>query len=226
MSSDREPRIGDIAARVCWESAMIDGMRRRVLLAAGMLAGAVPVRARAAALTPSQTAGPFYPRASDLTGDDDWDLVKIEGRVAEAGGEVLDLTGRVLDRAGAPVAGTVVEIWQCDVNGRYLHAGDRQAVPRDAGFQGFGKAVTDEAGRYRFRTIRPVPYPGRTPHIHARVARADGSWLTTQIYVEGDPGNRTDFLFRRLGRAGQAAASMRLGPGTEGGVAASFDFVV
>lgn len=198
--------------------------RRMVLGLLGMLA--LGRQARAALQTPEQAAGPFYPDPDQRFDDDDWDLVKIEGHVRQAGGEILHLTGRVLDTAGQPLAGAPVEIWQCDVNGRYLHHGDPQSVPRDADFQGYGRVRTDAEGAYRFRTIRPVPYPGRTPHIHARVGRPDGSVLTTQIYIAGEPGNRQDFLFRRLGRAAQAATSVELGTAVGGDLEAAFDFIV
>src|SRR5690606_21546494 len=124
----------------------------------------------AAVPTPEQTAGPFYPPPNQRPDDTDWDLVKIEGRVREAGGEIMHLAGRVLDRNGAPLAEALVEIWQCDASGRYHHVGDRSSDRQlDEDFQGFGTIRTDAEGRYRFRTIRPVPYPGRTPHIHARI---------------------------------------------------------
>ena len=204
---------------------MIRSISRRMML--GLLGVAVGAsRARAAVATPPQTAGPFYPPPEQRFDDTDRDLVKIEGHVRQAGGEVLHLAGRVLDRGGRPVADAPVEIWQCDVNGRYLHQMDPQEGRRDTAFQGYGRTRTDDEGRYRFRTIRPVPYPGRTPHIHARVARPDGSVLTTQIYLEGHPLNQSDFIFRRLGRRGQEAASIMPDRRADGDLEAAFDFVV
>ncbi len=186
--------------------------------AAGAAGAAVP--------TPSQTAGPFYPPPRMRPGDTDWDLVKVAGKVREAGGEVMHLSGRVLDRDGRPVPEVLVEIWQCDANGRYLHQRDRGEAARDPHFQGYGATRTDADGRYRFRTIRPVPYPGRTPHIHARLVRPDDSELITQIYLKGQPLNQRDFIFRRLGRAGQAAASIDPARRGDGDLEAGFDFVV
>ena len=204
---------------------MLGRITRRMML--GLLGAAAAARRAAAAIpTPPQAEGPFYPPPGQRFSDTDWDLVKIEGVVREAGGQVLHLAGRVLDRDGRPLAGAPVEIWQCDANGRYLHQMDRQEGARDAAFQGFGRTVTDAQGRYRFRTIRPVPYPGRTPHIHARVGRPDGSWLTTQVYLEGHPLNRTDFLFRRLGRQAQQAATVDPARRADGDLEAAFDFVV
>ena len=202
---------------------------RRTMLRLIAFGGAVAGLARSAAAlvpTPPQTAGPFYPPPGARPGDQDWDLVKVAGKVRAAGGEVMHLSGRVLDAGGEPVPDTLIEIWQCDANGRYLHRGDPGDAPRDPYFQGFGAIRSDARGHYRFRTIRPVPYPGRTPHIHARLIRPDGSELITQIYLEGHPLNGQDFLFRRLGRKAQEAASIRPSRRGDGDLEATFDFVV
>jgi protocatechuate 3,4-dioxygenase beta subunit len=106
---------------------------------------------------------------------------------------VTYVTGRVLDPAGRPVSDARVEIWQCDANGRYHYVNDgRASRPLDENFQGYGQTVTDAAGNYRFRTIRPVPYPGRTPHIHFAVSGAGLPRFTTQMYVLGEPLNERD----------------------------------
>lgn len=206
---------------------MINTVTRRAAIAIASVQTLLTVRpAMAATPTPAQTSGPFYPPQSDRFDDQDWDLVKIEGQVREAGGEILNLFGEVLDFNGNPVAGAVVEIWQCDANGRYLHSADSADGPRDPAFQGFGKVVTGEEGRYRFRTIRPVAYPGRTPHIHARVVRPDGRELVTQIYVLNEPANQKDWIFRSLGATGQIAASIDPVKAQDGDLAAGFNFVV
>jgi protocatechuate 3,4-dioxygenase beta subunit len=110
----------------------------------------------------------------------------------------MHLRGRVLDAAGAPVPFATVEIWQCDASGRYRHPRDRQDG-RDPGFQGRGRSVAGPDGHYAFRTIRPVAYPGRTPHIHAAVAVPGRSGaLFTQFYVAGEALNGRDGLFNSL----------------------------
>ena len=153
--------------------------------------------ARAAPLlpTPGQTAGPFYP--VDWSGDVDADLVRVMGEAAQAQGVVTHLHGRVLDRQSAPISGAVVEIWQCDAFGHYRHPRDRQDG-RDLAFQGRGRTTTGLDGNYAFRTIRPVPYPGRTPHIHVAVAALGREPLVTQFYVLGEPLNGSDGLFSSL----------------------------
>ncbi len=143
--------------------------------------------------TPSQTEGPFYPVA--LPRDADFDLLR-HGSLAYAQGQPTWVEGSVTDLNGRPVRGAQVEIWQCDHAGHYDHPGDGGRV--DPAFQGFGQVAVDEAGRYRFRTIRPVAYGGRAPHIHVKVKLARRTLLTTQLYAAGDSGNARDFLWRSL----------------------------
>ncbi|WP_299873638.1 protocatechuate 3,4-dioxygenase [uncultured Cocleimonas sp.] len=178
----------------------------------------------AAMRTPRATEGPFYPTKSMRYGDIDNDLVKISNEVKQAGGEVLHLQGRVLDTNNKPIKGARVEIWQCDANGHYLHTGDRNPVPLDKAFQGFGHTISGHNGEYSFRTIKPVSYPGRTPHIHVK-AFANGRELTTQFYIDDYPENDYDFLFNRMSLEQQEAVSMRLKQGKEG-LEATLDIIV
>jgi protocatechuate 3,4-dioxygenase beta subunit len=154
------------------------------------------VRAEDLAPTPAQTEGPFYPDHLPL--DQDNDLVLVAGRMDPSMGTITHLSGRVLDRQGRAVRGAVVEIWQCDANGIYLHTRGGDRARRDAGFQGFGTCLVADDGAYRFRTIRPVAYPGRTPHIHVKIRHGGSELLTTQCYVNGDPGNERDGVLRAL----------------------------
>ena len=172
---------------------------RRVFLqrlATATAVAAAPSWAASALLTPEQTAGPFYP--PELPLDDDNDLVHVAGQEKPAQGLKTDLTGRILDRNGTPLDDVRIEIWQCDANGRYRHPRDPGQQPIDPGFQGIGHTVTDAAGRYRFLTIRPVPYPGRTPHIHVAVYPKGEPPFVTQLYVAGESRNEEDFLYRRI----------------------------
>jgi protocatechuate 3,4-dioxygenase beta subunit len=163
-------------------------------------------------MTPEQTEGPFYPLTLPL--DNDNDLAQVEGRTAQAAGTLLHLGGRVLGPDGRAAAGVRVEIWQCDAHGVYHHPGDRRG-PADEDFQGFGHAIADEQGGYRFRTIAPVAYPGRTPHIHVKIFDGGTEALTTQMYVAGNPENERDGLYRRLGRAAELV-TVTLEPEAEG----------
>src|SRR5437764_13141877 len=141
--------------------------------------------------TPAQTEGPFYPTA--FPADTDMDLVQVRGQAAQAMGTVLHLQGRVLDASGKPIAGAMVEIWQCDAQGLYDHPRQPGRARRDQAFQGYGRMLVDAEGRYSFRTLKPVAYPGRTPHIHFKVATAAGSQLTSQFYIAGESQNESDF---------------------------------
>lgn len=180
-------------------------LTRRPILAT-LLAAPFLGLSKAAARTPSATEGPYYPTEAMRFQDIDNNLVRITGAVRDAGGEVVILRGRVLS-GGAPVSGARVEIWQCDVNGIYLHTRDR-TVKYDDAFQGFGHFTTGEDGAYVFRTIKPTVYPGRTPHIHVK-AFAQGRELTSQFYLEDHPLNDRDFLYRRMSAAERDAVTMR-----------------
>ena len=170
----------------------------------------LPVSGWAAIMTPtpSTTEGPFYPVVGMRFGDIDNDLVKLSSKVEEAGGEIVILTGRVLDQAGNPVIGARVEIWQCDAKGRYLHHGDAGQTERDPAFQGFGHDMSGDDGSYSFRTIKPVPYVGRTPHIHVKVLVNDHERLTTQFYLPDHPGNKNDWLYQHVPQAKRKQVTM------------------
>jgi protocatechuate 3,4-dioxygenase beta subunit len=208
--------------------------RRRFIVAglattaALVLPGRLLAQAAGLVPTPAQTAGPFYPVT--FPSDVDNDLVVLRGAEARADGTVTHVMGRVLGLDGRPIPDATVEIWQCDARGRYLHPGDTGRQPRDSAFQGYGRAVSGADGSYRFRTIRPVPYPGRTPHIHFAVAAPGRRELVTQMYVAGEPLNERDGLYRSIRDARQrAAVTVRLDPagGIEAGaLAGTFDLVL
>ena len=201
---------------------------RRLLLATTVL----PLRqvlAADAVATPAQTEGPFYPVA--FPADTDNDLVQVRGQAAHAMGTILHLQGRVLDASGRPMPGAMIEIWQCDSQGLYDHPGQSGRERRDTAFQGYGKVLTDAQITYRFRTLKPVAYPGRTPHIHLKVATADRRRLTTQFYLAGDPQNERDFVYRGALRDARSREriEMRLEPanGLEAGAfATTIDIVI
>jgi protocatechuate 3,4-dioxygenase, beta subunit len=176
---------------------------------------AVPLKA-----TPAQTEGPFYPVA--LPRDSDFDLLR-NGTLAYARGQPTWVEGSITDLRGKPLSGALVEIWQCDESGHYHHPGDGGRA--DPAFQGFGRVVADADGNYRFRTIRPVAYSGRTPHIHFKVKLGTRELLTTQLYLAGDPLNERDGLWRRLGVEERAAVTVPFQAGADG-LRANFPIVI
>lgn len=146
--------------------------------------------------TPAQTEGPFYPNKLPL--DTDNDLLVINDAITPAIGEITHLSGKILDAKGNPLKNAVVEIWQCDANGVYLHTNDsdKKKDKQDKNFQGFGRFVTASSGEYYFRTIKPVPYPGRTPHIHFKIKQGRKELLTTQLYVKAEAArNQKDMIY-------------------------------
>jgi protocatechuate 3,4-dioxygenase beta subunit len=152
--------------------------------------------------TPAQTEGPFYP--TDWSGDVDNDLVRVTGEAARAHGQITHVLGRILDSSGAPIPGAGIEIWQCDATGIYRHPRDTHWFrARDAGFQGRGRARTGADGAYAFRTIKPVAYPGRTPHIHFAITTPGRAPLITQMYVTGEPLNARDGILNGIRDARQ-----------------------
>jgi protocatechuate 3,4-dioxygenase beta subunit len=140
--------------------------------------------------TPRLTEGPFYP--DKLPIDTDNDLLIINNSITPAVGEITHLSGKILDAKGSPINNAVIEIWQVDNKGVYLNTRDSAGRTRDTNFQGYGRFTTSSSGEYYFRTIKPVPYTGRTPHIHVRVNKSGKEILTTQIFVNGHAQNKTD----------------------------------
>jgi protocatechuate 3,4-dioxygenase, beta subunit len=178
--------------------------------------------------TPPQTEGPFYPDRLPL--DTDNDLLVINDSLNPGVGEITWLSGRILDLTGNPLKNATVEIWQCDNNGAYLHTGTTNAERRDRNFQGFGRFLTGSTGEYLFRTIKPVPYPGRTPHIHFCVKLKGKKEFVTQCYIKGHPGNERDGIYRSLrDPKDQAALTVDFAPLAQsklGELAAKFDIVL
>jgi protocatechuate 3,4-dioxygenase, beta subunit len=176
---------------------------------------AVPALASSRRAIARMTDGPFYPPRSWRERWSDWDadLTHVQhvaaGRVAQ--GEHLGLEGRVLDTAERTIDGATIEIWQCDALGHYRHPSTEPTVDAvDEAFQGFGATRTEGQGQFRFRTIRPVPYPGRTPHIHVKLRHPSFGEVTSQLFVAGDPGNARDFLWRSLSADDKPGLEMRL----------------
>ncbi len=177
--------------------------------------------------TPAQMEGPFYPLTLPL--DRDNDLVTVAGGTGKAKGTILDVAGRILDTGGKPVSGVKIEIWQVNGFGRYHHPHDDSDLPMDPNFQGYGETVSDAEGGYRFRTVKPVAYPGRAPHIHFALTGPGFGPFYTQMYLAGAPENTRDFLLRNVtDRKAREALIVPLerSPDPGGELAGRFDVVL
>jgi protocatechuate 3,4-dioxygenase beta subunit len=201
--------------------------RRRVV--AGLVAvTTLAVTSSASApllLTPRQNEGPYYPVKIPLGHDND--LVQVAGRAKRAVGEIVHLFGRVLDINGKPVKGATVEIWQCDAQGCYHHPDEGRGTA-DPNFQGFGSTVADQSGAWRFRTIKPVNYPGRVPHIHFRITGKGFPRLTTQMYLREHADNDGDYLFTGIQTEAERQSVLVAFAPTKGvdGPTGKFDIVI
>ena len=173
--------------------------------------------------TPQDTLGPFYP--PKWAGEIDNDLIAFAGKNF-AKGMLLALTGRVLATNGKPLAGAAVEIWQTDDTGKYRHPDDDGEGPAKRGFQGFGRALADAEGRYSFRTIKPVLYSGRPPHVHFKVIAAGHRDLVTQMYFAGETSERTGSFGFSKERDRLTVTPTPHRDGDRAGFAASFDLVL
>ena len=204
--------------------------RRRFLAQSAVAAAMFTVPGAFAAelqVTAGMMEGPFYPDKLPL--DTDNDLLIINDAITPAVGEITHLTGRIVDAAGNPMRNAFIEIWQVDSSGAYLHSGTDNADRRDKNFQGYGRFLTDSKGQYYFRTIKPVAYPGRTPHIHVGVSRGGKRVFTSQLFIEGEADNARDGLYRSLDAAGQKSLTVPFTPVKDskfGELAANFDIVL
>ncbi|MEO8099304.1 MAG: IPT/TIG domain-containing protein [Acidobacteriota bacterium] len=183
--------------------------------------------AQALTQTPALTIGPYYPDKLPL--DLDNDLLVINDAINPGVGELMWVNGRVLDSGGNPVRGAVVEIWQADNNGAYIHSASPIAN-RDSTFQGYGKFETASDGRYVFRTVKPGIYPGRTRHIHYQIQTAGRGNLITQLHFEGEALNANDGVLNGVTNAAQKASIIKpitaLATSTIGEKAVNFDIVM
>jgi protocatechuate 3,4-dioxygenase beta subunit len=178
--------------------------------------------------TPWQTEGPFYPNLLPL--DKDNDLIVVSNSITRAVGEVTHLSGRILDANGSPVKGASSKSGRWITIGVYLHNGSDNFSGRDKNFQGLWPLRDRRVGRYRFRTIKPVPYPGRTPHIHVKVKKAGARTADHQVYVKEIPKTRATACCAASGtrrRASRSSWTSRPCTGSKiGERAARFDIVL
>ncbi len=196
-------------------------LSRRAFAGSVIAVGAIAaVRASAQATQPPVTMdsqlGPFYPLG--YSGEDDFDMTMLKGRTARALGEVIEVTGRVLDRYGNPMKNAAIEIWQANSVGRYDHANDQSPAPLDPNFQGMARLVTGQSGEWRIRTVKPkfydTPLGLRTPHIHFDVTGSAHRLVTQMYFPEETEANAKDFLFKDLGRGAPTLVARMPAPAT------------
>ena len=176
-------------------------MSRRSLIAglgSALAVSPTAVLAQQRKVTPTTDLGPFYPLIRPK--DEDHDLTMIGGSRRRAAGQVIEVTGRVLNRLGRPVPGARIEIWQANAAGRYAHPGDSNPNKLDPDFQGFGKLTSGRDGRYRYVTIKPGAYPDgddspRPPHIHLDISGAKDR-IVTQMLFPDEPLNAGDDVLK------------------------------
>lgn len=185
-------------------------------------------------LIPPEARKSFVPFVSDLPGlkSGENDLTLIEPGRAQADGEVIDISGRVMDEFGRPLRQTLIEIWNANRWGRYAHIKDPAIERLDPNFLGFGRALTDEQGRYHFRTIRPGSYLARADigrwrpaHVHFSI-RGGSARLVTQMYFRNDPNLAGDPMFNLLGDAQPLHFANENGKGGGGESLYNWDIVV
>jgi len=171
-------------------------------------------------LTPAQTAGPFYPGEAQFKPDND--LTQLPGHTSRAKGQIIYVSGAVLDAACKPIAGATVEIWQACESGKYNNASDPNPAAIDPDFKYWGEAMSDSKGEYFFKTIIPGAYPAdvgwiRPPHIHFKVSKLGYHELITQMYFEGNAYNNDDLILKAVPEAERDRVIVKFNPSPEVG---------
>lgn len=160
--------------------------------------------------TAESPIGPFYPL--NPLAENDADLTRLAGHANRAQGAVIELTGRVLDLRGNPIAGARLELWQANAAGRYMHESDPATAPLDPDFQGFAALATGADGAYRIVTVKPGGYDSpighRPPHLHFDLRGRTHRSIAQMYFPEDAEGNARDVLYRALGaEAGTSIAA-------------------
>lgn len=195
---------------------------RAALSLAGFQSGLWSTGAATAVVTPGLRRRDKSAVAPEFVEAPDWDLVSSAAALRGQGAKILYLFGEIMDFDGNPISDARIDIWQAGPDGRYQDAD----LPSDSAFRGYGSVVPDGLGHFMFRTILPVSYRGRAPHIHARVTRPRARTLETQIYLVDAPENDRDWHYGSLGPSQQAALSIDPVERRDGDLEAGFNFVV
>jgi protocatechuate 3,4-dioxygenase, beta subunit len=161
--------------------------------------------------TAESPLGPFYPLRP--LAESDADLTRLAGHANRAAGTVIELTGRVLDLRGHPIAGAQLELWQANAAGRYMHELDPAVAPLDPDFQGFARITTGNDGTYRIVTIKPGGYDSpighRPPHLHFDLRGRTHRSVAQMYFPEDSEANARDTLYSALGEEARSSLAVR-----------------
>ena len=194
------------------------GFAQAALASAGLFVAGPALALQGRGPTAESALGPFYPL--NPLPENDADLTRLAGHASRARGEAIELTGRVLDLQGRPIAGARLELWQANAAGRYLHESDPAIMPLDPDFQGYGAVTTGADGAYRFVTVKPGAYDSpigrRPPHLHFDLRGRTHRTIAQMYFPEEAEGNARDALYRELGsEAGGSLAARDAGDQTK-----------
>lgn len=189
---------------------------RRTLVGAGLASAGLVAATGARAvqgrpLTAESPMGPFFPL--DMPADSDADLTMIKGHSKRALGQVIEVTGRILDQKGNPIGGARLDLWQANAAGRYAHPADPAVMPLDPDFQGFASIVSDAKGDWRIVTVKPGSYDSpigtRPPHIHFDIRGKSHRNIAQLYFPEDAEGNAKDLLYKALGADAATSVAVR-----------------
>ena len=195
---------------------MTTRLTRRAFAGAGLASAGLILSSGAKALTErpltaESPMGPFYPLSHPS--DSDADLVWLKGRPSRALGQVVEVTGRVLDARGNPIAGATIDLWQANAAGRYAHPDDISTAPLDPNFQGFASLRSGRDGSWRIVTIKPAGYDSpigkRPPHIHFDVRGLRHRNVAQLYFAEEAEANARDALYKQLGAEAATSVAQR-----------------
>lgn len=194
------------------------GFAQGALALAGLLVAGPALALQGRAPTAESALGPFYPL--NPLAENDADLTRLAGHASRAQGQAIELTGRVMDLQGRPIAGARLELWQANAAGRYMHEADPAIMPLDPDFQGFAAISTGADGAYRFITVKPGAYDSpigrRPPHLHFDLRGRTHRTVAQMYFPEDAEGNARDALYQALGaEAGSSVAARDAGEPTK-----------
>ena len=181
------------------------------LVGAALVAGSRALGQSGMLPTPESSMGPFYPISHPA--EDDADIVRLRGHSRQAQGQVIQVSGRLLDRHGNPIRNGRIDVWQANAAGRYDHPSDPAIAPLDPNFQGYATLRSDAKGEWRIVTVKPGGYDSpighRPPHIHFDLRSGKARNIAQLYFPEEAAGNAKDLLYKDLGGAAGTSVAVR-----------------